>query len=149
MDVYRIAKARYANALVASGGAARWNERGQFVFYTASSRSLACLENIVHRSGEGLQDDFRTMVIQIPDLVPIETLALDSLPSNWHQPDQYGLCQTPGSEWLRSMRSAVLRVPSTIVPQEWNYLLNPAHPSFREIELVRTEPFLFDARLKD
>ena len=54
MLVYRITKTMYADRLVASGGAARWNSRGQFVIYTAATRALACLENVVHRSGEGL-----------------------------------------------------------------------------------------------
>jgi RES domain-containing protein len=143
MEVYRIAKARYANALVASGAPARWNNRGQFVLHTASSRSLACLENLVHRSGEGLQDDFRTMVILIPDSLPIEILSLNDLPIDWSKPEQSGLCQQIGSNWVRHMRSAVLRVPSAIISQEWNYLLNPAHPTFTQIELLRTEPFWF------
>ncbi|KAB7729326.1 RES domain-containing protein [Rudanella paleaurantiibacter] len=149
MDVYRIAKARYADTLMASGAPARWNLRGQFVLYTASSRSLACLENIVHRSAEGLLDDFRTMVIYVPDAISVEQIALEQLPSDWFLPEQYSLCQALGSAWIRSMRSAVLRVPSAIIPQEWNYLLNPAHPDFSTIQLTSTEPFWFDGRLKE
>ena len=75
MLIYRISKAQYTDRLVASGGAARWNSRGRFVIYTAATRALACLENVVHRSGEGLQESFRVMVIDVPDNLPIETIA--------------------------------------------------------------------------
>ena len=153
MLVYRITKTAYADRLIASGGAARWNERGpsspgQFVIYTAATRALACLENVVHRSGEGLLANFRVMVIDIPDDLLIDTLAPDTLPTNWFDFQQYDTCQRIGGEWLRSGRSAVLRVPSAIISNECNYLLNPAHPDFLRITLSRTEPFVFDPRIK-
>lgn len=148
MFVYRITKALYADRLVASGGAARWNSRGQFVIYSAATRALACLENVVHRSGEGLMDSFRVMVINVPDDLTVVTIAPETLPSNWFDFEQYGTCQRLGGEWLQTSQSAVLRVPSAIIPSEWNYLLNPAHPEFSRITLIRTEPFVFDPRLK-
>ena len=148
MIVYRITKAVYASQLVASGGAARWNGRGQFVIYTAATRALACLENVVHRSGEGLHDVFRVMVIEVPDDLTLETIAVSDLPADWSDFQQYDTCQRIGGDWLRSGRSPVLRVPSAIIAQECNYLLNPAHPDFSRIQLLRTEPFLFDPRIK-
>ncbi|MBD2701576.1 RES family NAD+ phosphorylase [Spirosoma sp. BT702] len=148
MLVYRITKTQYANRLVASGGAARWNERGQMVIYTAATRALACLENVVHRSGEGLLADFRVMVIDVTDELDIETITTDSLPADWFEFRQYDTCQRIGGEWLQNGRTAVLKVPSAIIPNEWNYLLNPAHPDFSQIQLLRTEPFVFDPRLK-
>lgn len=148
MIVYRITKATYADRLMASGGAARWNERGQFVIYTAATRALACLENVVHRSGEGLLNVFRVMVIDVPDELAVETVAIDGLPPDWFDFHQYSTCQRIGGDWLRGGQSAVLRVPSAIISHEWNYLLNPAHPAFIRIRLVRTEPFVFDPRIK-
>ncbi|GAB3786741.1 RES family NAD+ phosphorylase [Spirosoma horti] len=149
MLVYRITKAAYADRLVASGGAARWNSRGQFVIYTAATRALACLENVVHRGSEGLSSTFRVMVIDIPDTLRIETVDPQTLPMDWVDYQQYKSCQPIGGEWLSSYRSAVLRVPSAIIPNEWNYLLNPAHPDFSGIRLVQTEPFIFDPRIKE
>lgn len=153
MFVYRITKVTYADRLVASGGAARWNERGpssrgQFVIYTAATRALACLENVVHRSGEGLLDTFRVMVIEIPDELSIDTISIDTLPSDWFDFGQYDTCQRIGGEWLRSGQSVILRVPSAIISNEYNYLLNPAHPDFSRIRLHHTEPFTFDPRIK-
>ena len=149
MLVYRITKAMYADRLVASGGAARWNSRGQFVIYTAATRALACLENVVHRGSEGLSSTFRVMVIDIPDTVRFETIDPQTLPEDWIDYQQYKTCQPLGGEWLNSNRSAVLRVPSAIIPNEWNYLLNPAHPDFSSIRLLQTEPFIFDPRIKE
>ncbi|UHG89081.1 RES family NAD+ phosphorylase [Spirosoma oryzicola] len=148
MLVYRITKALYADRLVASGGAARWNERNQFVIYTAATRALACLENVVHRSGEGLQENFRVMVIDVPEALRVETILPESLPTDWFDFRQYDACQRLGGEWLRQGRTAVLRVPSAIIPNEWNYLLSPSHPDFSQIQLLRTEPFVFDPRIK-
>lgn len=149
MLVYRITKATYADRLTASGGAARWNSRGQFVIYTAATRALACLENVVHRSGEGLAADFRVMVIEVPEPLSVVDIPIKSLPDNWFDFRQYDGCQRIGGEWLESGRSAVLKVPSAIIPNEWNYLLNPAHPDFRQISLLRTESFSFDPRIKE
>ena len=149
MEVFRITKTQYADRLVASGGAARWNARGRFVIYTAATRALACLENVDLRSGEGLQDSFRVMVIQIPDTIRITTIHPDSLPTDWFAFTNYAQSQLLGENWLLSGQTAVLRVPSAIVTQEWNYLLNPVHPDFSKIRLIRTEPFIFDPRIKE
>ncbi len=148
MLVYRITKAIYADRLVALGGAARWHNRGQFVIYTAASRALACLGNVVHRSGEGLSDLFRVMVIEVPNDLLIETVTFESLPLDWVDFQWYDSCQQLGTDWLRRAQSPVLCVPSAIIPNELNYLLNPAHPQFSKINLIGTEPFTFDSRIK-
>ena len=90
----------------------------------------------------------RVMVIDVPDEWPIVTVALETLPPDWFDFHQYGTCQRLGGEWLQSSQSAVLQVPSAIIPSEWNYLLNPAHPDFPQIQLLRTEPFVFDPRFE-
>ncbi|SHJ54594.1 RES domain-containing protein [Hymenobacter daecheongensis DSM 21074] len=148
MLVYRICLVKYADDLFASGYRARWNFKDQFVIYTASSRALACLENVVHRSGEGLHDQFRVLVIDIPDELLIEEISSGQLPPNWAQASRYAVCQPLGDAWYRRRSSAVLRVPSSIVPQEFNYILHSRHPEFRRIRIVAREEFRFDARIK-
>lgn len=148
MNVFRIVLAKWANTLTASGRAARWNATDRFVIYTASSRASACLENVVHRSGRGLQGDFRTMVIDIPDELPTETILVAGLPDNWSAFDQYSGCQHRGDSWLAASKTAVLRVPSAIVPFEYNYLLNPQHLDFKQVRLIAIEPLAFDNRIK-
>lgn len=148
MRVYRITLEKWAGALVASGYAARWNSNGKFVIYTSWARSLACLENVVHKKGRGLVGLFKTMIIEIPEAVAVETINEDELPKNWQDFDAYLHCQQLGDAWLNSLKSAVLSVPSAIVPQEHNYLLNPQHPDFQKIKLLSAEDFVFDARIK-
>lgn len=83
MQVFRICLSNYAGSLVASGRAARWNPNDVSMIYTAESRSLACLENVVHRSQFGLNSAFQVMTIEIPDDLPIASISLKSLPENW------------------------------------------------------------------
>ncbi len=147
MQVYRITLQKWAKNLYASGRAARWNSDGHFVIYTAGSRSLASLENIVHRSGVGLKQIFEVMLIDIPDDISIQEIKLNDLPKDW--PNSYAPTQKIGNTWLRDRKSAVLKVPSAIIPMEPNFLLNPNHPDFYRIKLVGNENFEFDTRIKD
>ncbi|HUM46238.1 MAG TPA: RES family NAD+ phosphorylase [Chitinophagales bacterium] len=148
MEVYRIALKKWSRKLSASGNAARWNSKGQEVIYTAASRALASLENIVHRGGEGLNENFRVMIIDIPSSVKIETIALSDLPDHWWEPVHYRECRKIGDEWLVAAKYPVLKVPSAIILHEYNYLLNPQHPDFKKIKLKQTEDFKFDPRIK-
>lgn len=148
MEVYRISLAKYITALTASGNAARWNSKGKFVIYTASSAALACLENVVHRSGEGLNALFKVMCIHVPDELAVETVEPKALPEDWFDFGRYPECQKIGDAWLEKGSSAVLKVPSTIIRTEYNYLLNPDHPHFANITLRATEEFVFDPDIK-
>jgi RES domain-containing protein len=148
MKVYRITLEKWSRNLTASGFPARWNSHGRFVIYTANSRALACLENVVHRSGEGLNQLFKVMIIDIPEDLLIKILPVETLPDNWASLEMYQNCQQIGDNWLNSVESAVLQVPSAIIPNECNFLLNPAHPDFSKIKLIATEDFIFDSRVK-
>lgn len=134
--------------MTASGQAARWNSPGRFVIYTAGSRALACLENVVHRNGRGLNQLFKTMVIEIPENIQVERIEAEQLSDNWHDFTNYHLTQQLGDAWLDGMKSAVLAVPSSIIPNEQNFLLNVQHPDFQKIKLLQTEGFVFDPRIK-
>lgn len=147
MLVYRICLAKYADDLFASGYRARWNFKDQFVIYTAASRALACLENVVHRSGEGLTDPFRVLVIDVPDDLLIEEIRVADLPRQWERASRYAVCQPLGSAWYERRTSAVLRVPSSIVPQEHNYILHSRHPDFKRVRILDREEFRFDPRI--
>jgi len=148
VEVYRICLAKYAGELVASGNPGRWNLRGQMVIYAAGSRALACLENVVHRSGEGLNSLFKVVCIDIPDTLAVEELSLDQLPAEWASPRSYALCQPLGAEWYSRRSAAVLRVPSSIIAFEHNYVLNTRHPDFAQLRIIGWEDFAFDPRIK-
>src|ERR1700742_2834432 len=110
MLIYRIALAKFSGKLVASGNAARWSSNDIQVIYTASSRSLACLENVVHRS----QDDllllqFVVLTIECPDDITIETVKLNSLPAKWTEYSHLHGTQKIGDAWIREGKTAILQ----------------------------------------
>ncbi|MEX0968208.1 MAG: RES family NAD+ phosphorylase [Bacteroidia bacterium] len=150
MELYRITLAKWAGDLVASGRAARWNSTGVRVIYTASHRSLACLENIVHHNEVSLLAAFRIMVIYVPDQIFCDTLKIPELHEGWSasDPAAYDLCRPFGDRWAASLSSLLLRVPSALIKGENNVLINPLHPEFRFVSLLESEPFLFDPRIK-
>lgn len=147
MNVFRIVRERWSHELRASGNEARWNSEGNLIIYTSASRALACLENFVHRSGENSKQLFATTVIKIPDELKIEEIKLKDLPHDWNDRMNFSITQKTGNDWLTSLSSAVLKVPSAIIPEEFNYLLNPAHNDFRKIRVIRKEVFRFDKRM--
>lgn len=147
MNVYRITKKKYSNELVSSGLANRWNDKGEDVIYASETRSLACLENIVHRSGLIRSDSYCTMVIYIPDELLFSTINLDDLPDDWNSTELCTRCQQLGSDWFKSKSTALLRVPSAVIPEEYNIVINTKHADFKKIKLITTLPFYFDKRL--
>lgn len=148
MVVYRICLEKWASKLQSSGRAARWNSEGMHVIYTSGTRALACLENLVHRSGEGLDSLFCVMVIEIDADISISAILEDQLPYGWTQPKHYLRCRKMGDQWISDGKSCVLKVPSAIIPEEFNYLINPSHREIKKVRLLRTEPFCFDTRFK-
>ena len=149
MEVYRIAKDRHSKELVASGLANRWNKDDQFLLYTGSSRSLATLELVVRRKSIALADDYRVMIISLADEENLfTTVSQRDLPENWRSVNAYSKLQQIGSDWYKSKRSLILKVPSAVISQEYNYLINTRHPDFTsKVNLVRTENYFWDERL--
>lgn len=148
MFVYRIALSKYANSLKASKRAARWNANDIETIYTSANRSLACLENVVHRGKLGLNQVFNVMTIQIDDHIKKEEILLSDLPDDWKEFDQMPITQALGGKWISENKTAILEVPSSIIDEEVNYLINPKHLDFKFIKLIRTDPFMFDKRIK-
>ena len=151
MEVFRITTKKWANTLGASGYAARWNSEGVFVIYTAENKSLACLENLVHRNGFGLDDNFSVMIIDISDKVSVGKLDVNLLPKDWNYTDEksYIKCRKLGDKWILEKKTCVLKVPSALIEGEFNILINPNHKDFHKIKLKSTEKFTFDNRLKN
>ena len=130
----------------AAAGGGRWNSAGTKVVYLSEHKSLAALETLVHlpRNATARFAFFR---VEIPD-DSIEALATAALPSDWMRQPPPAATQAIGDGWAREKRSALLAVPSVIIPEELNYLLNPAHPDFKQIAIGKPEPFTFDPRLR-
>ncbi len=88
------------------------------------------------------------MTIEIPDDLPIGNIALKTLPEDWFTFEQMHHSQELGEAWIRQGKTAILKVPSSIIPAESNYLINPNHPDFKYIKLLKCEAFVFDKRIK-
>lgn len=149
MEVFRISAEKFAQALHASGSSNRWNKDNQFVIYTGQSRSLSTLELLVHQNSIPAAKS-RMMVISVADDEKYySTLKIKDLPANWRDVSAYPDLQDLGSDWYLRNKSLVLKVPSAIVPQEFNYLINTRHPDFsaKTISLVRTEDYFWEKRL--
>lgn len=135
-----------------SGIDARWNSRGQYVIYTGGSLALSCLEKLAHTSGTSLYaGNFSVTMYRVPDAMKIKEIKLtDLLKHNpeWTKVINYPYTQAIGDKWLTERETAILKVPSAIIDLEYNYLLNSAHPDFRQIKIAASKPFTFDSRLK-
>lgn len=147
---WRIVKAEYARTAFNGEGArragGRFNSRGTAVVYCADSLALAVLEVLVHLpSYNGLSNRVAFRVSF--DEALVETLPAEDLPPRWRATPPGGATQQIGDVWVREARSAVLRLPSVVVPQEFNYVLNPAHPDFADVEIAAAVPVAFDPRL--
>ncbi len=150
MEVFRIVHRKWSSRLMASGYAARWNSNGMFVIYSAQNASLACLENLVHRNGVGLDSDFMLLTIAIEDSVSRLEINLENLPIGWSNATEKGhlLCRKIGDDWLKNQQSGLLTVPSAIIANEKNILINPNHKDFEKISITIVQPFAFDKRLR-
>jgi RES domain-containing protein len=123
----------------------RWNSPGIAVVYASQHKSLAALELLVHFNPL-TPNRFKAFRFEFVDSL-IETVRVKALPSDWRQEPSPPSSQQFGDAWVRESRSAVLAVPSIIIPDELNYLLNPAHPDFKKIAVGAPKDFTFDPRL--
>lgn len=145
---YRITRAPYAD-LTGEGArlaGARWNRPGRAAVYASESRALSILESLVHMRPQRVPPDLVLLRITIPDSVAQETWSVDQLPEGWTDLGD-DATRNRGDEWLESARSAVLWVPSAIVHQELNAIINPTHADHRNLQIVESTPFTFDPRL--
>ncbi|MCC5806965.1 MAG: RES family NAD+ phosphorylase [Opitutales bacterium] len=124
----------------------RWNSPGLPVVYTAGSRALAALEVLVHLPRPVPPMRFRLFPVEIPDAL-IEAVSDPAVLRAAVLPSVQKPTQRFGDDWLTSARSVALRVPSAVIPEEPNYLLNPAHPAFARLKPGAGSPFAFDPRL--
>jgi RES domain-containing protein len=146
---WRIVREKHAaNAFTGEGAAlagGRWNSRGIRVVYTSGSASLAALETLVHLNP---LIRFKYLVFQIDfDERLVEKVMADSLTADWRDEPPPPSTKRIGDQWVKETRSAVLELPSVLIPTESNYLLNPAHSDFKSIAIRKPEPFAFDLRL--
>lgn len=125
----------------------RWHHKMTSMVYCSDTSALAALEVFVHLQEEAKRIKFVSFELDIPKSLILEVEDIATLPKRWRSQPPGAGTKKIGSDWVASMTSAVLSVPSTIIPSERNYLLNPAHSDFSKITILASEPLSFDARL--
>jgi RES domain-containing protein len=148
MRLWRIASGRYdpldGEGARRAGG--RWNSPGRPCVYASAQASLAVLEKLVWVDPEDVPNDLHLFEIDFPDDAALTTVEPGSLPSDWTEPGS-PVCLEVGDRWLMAGGTAALVVPSVILPEERNVLINPLHSAAARIRLVDSRPFAFDVRL--
>lgn len=149
MKVYRIAKRQYIKNLSGVGAkkyGGRWNRKGSSVLYTSENVSLAALEMLVHVELQNLPKNLQILVLKISDEVSIRHIDIKDLPKNWRDYPAPGKLAEIGTAWLEKKESLILKVPSVVIAQERNVLINPNHPEFENVKIDKISDFEFDDR---
>ena len=150
MIVYRITKKEHS-ALDGVGGLygpGRWHKKGNLVIYTSEHASLAAWEKIVHvTSFENLPENLLLVKIELPDGIEIQSVPEKVLVKGWNHFPFARETVDFGTSFLQKKEHLALKVPSVIIPDEFNIILNPLHPNIRDCKVVSTVPFVFDQRV--
>ncbi len=149
MRVWRISSRRYrrfdGEGARLYGG--RWNHAGTPIVYTSGSLALAALELFVHVDTDLAPAGLIATPADLPENLSLDTADLPELPKNWRSYPAPEALKDIATAWINKSSTAVLAVPSAVIPSEQNYLLNPRHPDFRRIRIQSAIPFEFDPRM--
>lgn len=151
LTVWRMVKTKHAASAFDGEGArlfgARWTSEGRRAVYTSGSVALATLEIVAHLDSTAPLAAYALIEVTVP-LRLVTAVDVATLPHDWRTFPAPASTRAIGDRWLDAARHAVLKVPSTLVPVEFNYVLNPAHPAFETITMGKPVPFTLDARLR-
>ena len=147
MILWRISN--YADLLGIGGmeASARWHTAGRPIVYLAESPSSALLEILVHleTDEDDRPDTYQILKVEAPDDIPVMKVSLTSLPADWKNNEE--ATREIGDAWLERSGSALMRVPSVIMPETYNWLLNPRHADAKKVIILHSEKHLYDSRL--
>lgn len=150
MIVFRLSKAKFARDLSGKGAeksGGRWNSRGTALVYSSASRALCTTEIAVHTPLGNIPFDYQLISIEIPENIHIHELESEYLPTDWKSIPHAHSTQEIGDRFVYDGIFAVLKVPSVVVQDEFNFLINPTHPDAKKISINAIESFNFDERL--
>ena len=149
MLLYRIVHKKYSHSLFASGMRGRWNSEGNKVIYCAESIALAFLESMIRRQGVGFNKDFKIMIIKIPSKTKINIINVTALEKGWRDFNNYSKCQGPGNKWYNERKDLLLKVPSAVLPETFNYVINTMHPDYKKVKLIEVTDLIPDERIEE
>ena len=150
MKIYRIAREQYIEDLTGEGArlyGGRWNKKGDPMVYFSRYLSLCALEILVHLETRLIPEDYYYMEAEIKEEQYTTIAHPEKIIKGWNATTVTAATQQYGSDWLDSASSLGLQIPSVILPQETNLLINPKHPKMSNLKIIRTAPLLFDSRL--
>jgi RES domain-containing protein len=150
MIVFRLSKSKFANDLSGKGAeksGGRWNSKGIALVYTSESRALCTTEIAVHTPLGNLPLDYKLVSIEIPDDIHVQELTAVELPVDWKSIPPSHSTRKIGDRFVSEDIFPVMKVPSAVVQDEFNYLINPAHIESQKIKIKTIEPFDFEDRL--
>jgi RES domain-containing protein len=150
MTVYRITNEAYKNDISGNGAAlfgSRWNSKGIRLLYTSQSISLGILESLVHLKTKVIPPAQYLLHIELPDEKEIAEISYKKVKKGWHKELEY--TQWIGDQFIQNKQNLFLKVPSAIVPQESNVLLNPLHFEFKKVKIISFELLELDKRLTE
>ena len=148
MIVYRLTSTRYAHDLSGRGAemaGGRWNTKGVALLYTSQSRALSMLEVAVHLSFSNKPIHYSIVSIELPE-VPFVECHASILSPHWKAWPPHPSTQMIGDLFVKEGKHLILKVPSVLVPEEYNYLVNPKHKDATTLKIIAIEPFTFDTR---
>lgn len=150
--VWRLVAPKYSDRIFSGAGAyrhgGRWNSPGRAVVYMSERLSLCALESLVHRVQMPMMRGFKCVSMDVPQEL-ITEFGLKDLPVDWTAVPVPQSTQRIGDRWFDEKALPVLKVPSTVIPGEHNFVVNPSHPEFRSIIIGKIQDFKFDKRLLD
>ena len=150
MNIYRITKTQYVNDLSGEGArlfGGRWNKAGDGMIYFSQNLSLCLLEIIVHVDYAALPLDYSFLEVEIPDSSIKNIQSIDFIEPKWSTEAAVNKLQMLGSSWLKKKESLAMRVPSAVMHQENNILVNPSHKDFGKLKIIKIGKMDFDPRL--
>lgn len=148
LQLWRLYRAAYGPGLDGAGGTfaeGRWHSRGSRVVYFGASAAIVVLERLAHTDPDLLPADLRLGLFSLPDKEGASVTSVDAPPRDWQDREDWS--RKTGDHWLTEGVTCLLSVPSAILPEETNFLLNPTHAAAKFLELERERPFAFDPRL--
>ncbi len=150
MIVYRIGRTRFANDLSGEGArlhGGRWNHKLTACVYASESRALALLEYTVNVNIDDIPRALSFTVIEIPDDDVLQ-LGLADLPGNWNAAPAPTSTKQFGTALLKKNEHMVIKIPSVVIPAEYNYLINPLHGNIKGCKILGVSDFVYDVRIK-
>lgn len=150
MIVYRVGKTKFSKDLSGEGArlyGGRWNHILTPCIYTSESRALAVLEYTVNVNIDDIPRSLSITKFEIPD-VGIQEISIASLPSNWTESPAPASTKYFGTNLLMLKNAPIIKIPSTVIKQEFNYILNPKHVVAKAFKILDIEDFVYDVRLK-